>query len=495
MPPMPRAVLYSRISHDPHERQLGVERQEEDCLRLIIRNGWELVRPPYRENDTSASTRTGAKRPVYEQLVVDLQAGTAEVLVCYSTSRLTRRPMDYERLIRLVLDTHVQIATVVSGAVDLSTADGRAIARVLAAMDAAEAERIGERISRASRQRAERGEWHGGPVPPWGYVFSEVEGRRTLKVWPERAALVREAAGRVLAGESLYRIRQDWNARGLTSTADRPWRSQGIKRLLVRGAAAGFNEREGELFRGDWEPIIDEATWHRLRTTLLDPARDTRTFAQRSHLHPLSGLLWCGLCDHLLRSSVLKGVLTYWCADLLGGCNHIRIKAADVERYLLEEIAARAAKRQAPVERDAVLLALRLQQHQLQDDHYDSLLSRPDFIRQSARLRARAADRRRELTGGWTRAVDAERPVTAAIADPEPRRRGALRAHLDRVWVEPHPKGVSAQSPTWELRREVVAQRLRPVWHDADGSTSRRAEDEPVAVALDLPESAWTAPH
>lgn len=495
MPTMPRALVYSRISHDPHERQLGVQRQEEDCLRLITRNGWELVRPPYRENDTSASTRTGAKRPVYEQLVADLQAGTAEALVCYSTSRLTRRPMDYERLIRLVLDTHVKIATVVSGAVDLSTADGRAIARVLAAMDAAEAERIGERISRASRQRAERGEWHGGPIPPWGYVFSEVQGRRTLKVWPERAALVREAADRVQAGESLYRIRQDWNARGLTSTAGRPWRSQGIKRLLVRGAAAGFNERGGELFRGDWEPILDEATWHRLRTTLLDPARDTRTFAQRSHLHPLSGLLWCGLCDHLLRSSVLKGVLTLWCADLLGGCNHIRIKAADVERYLLEEIAARAATKQPPVETDAVLLALRQQQHQLQDDHYDSLLSRADFIRQSARLRARASDRRRELTGGWTRAVDAERPATSGTADPEPRRRAALRAHLDRVRVEPHPKGVSPQSPTWELRREVVAQRLRPVWHHTDGASSSRGEHEPVAVALDLPEPAWTAPR
>ena len=81
--------------------------------------------------------------------MADLQARTAEVLVCYSTSRLTRRPMDYERLIRLVLDTHVQIATVVSGAVNLSTADGRAIARVLAATDAAEAERTSGSAARA----------------------------------------------------------------------------------------------------------------------------------------------------------------------------------------------------------------------------------------------------------------------------------------------------------------------------------------------------------
>lgn len=152
-----RAVIYSRISHDPQDRQLGVERQEQDCLRLVSGRGWELAFPPFRENDTSASTRSSTRRPVYEQMLAQLQAGMADVLVCYSTSRLTRRPLDYERLIRLTQDRGVRIATVVSGAVDLSTADGRVIARVLAAMDAAEAERIGERISRACLQRAEKG--------------------------------------------------------------------------------------------------------------------------------------------------------------------------------------------------------------------------------------------------------------------------------------------------------------------------------------------------
>jgi site-specific DNA recombinase len=381
------------------------------------------------------------------------------VLVCYSTPRLTRRPLDYEGLIRLVLDTRLRIATVVSGAVDLSTADGRAIARVLAAMDAAEA----ERISRASRQRAERGEWHGGPLPPYGYAFTQLDGHRSLVVLPERAALVREAADRVLAGQSLYRIRQDWNQRGLTSSTGKPWRSQGIRRLLVRGAAAGYNERDGALYRGGWEPLLDEATWRRVREVLLDPRRDTRTFAQRSRQHVLSGLLWCGLCDHLLRSSTLQGVLTYWCPELLGGCSHIRIKADDVERYLLEEIDHRSASSPVPAETDPVLLALRAQQ---QDDHYDGLLSRTDFLRQSARLSARVADRRRELTGGWTQAIDSLGPLRATLAAPEARLRATLHRHLERVWVDPHPQGVCAPSPSWERRRDIVARRLRPVWLD-----------------------------
>jgi hypothetical protein len=56
-------VVYSRIYHDPSDSRLGVERQEQDCLRLITRRGWDLTRPPYRENDISASTRSATKRP------------------------------------------------------------------------------------------------------------------------------------------------------------------------------------------------------------------------------------------------------------------------------------------------------------------------------------------------------------------------------------------------------------------------------------------------
>ena len=486
------AVVYSRISHDPLDRKLGVERQEQDCLRLITQRGWELARPPYRENDTSASTKSTAKRPVYEAMLTDLQAGVARVLVCYSTSRLTRRPMDYERLIRLVLDTGLQLATVVSGAVDLGTADGRAIARVLAAMDAAEAERTGERIARASQQRAQRGEWHGGPVPPYGYAFTAArasgEVQRSLTVVPERAALVREAAERILAGQSLYRIRKDWNARGLVSSFGKPWRSQGIRNVLVHGAAAGFNMRKGELYRGAWEPILDEQTWLQVRTILMDPARDTRSFAQRSRRHVLTGLLWCGLCDHLLRSSILNGVLTYWCPDMMGGCSHIRVKAVDAERWLLEQIDGRVAHNLYPVETDPVLQALRLQQHQLQDDHYDNLLSRDDFVRQSSRLRQRVADRRRELTSGYPRALNVEQPVTATLDDPQPTRRAALRAHLERVIVDPHPKGVAAQRSDWEQRRAVVGRRLRPVW------IARQDEDSAPRMVMSPADPAWTVP-
>lgn len=101
-------------------------------------------------------------------MLADVRAGRVDVIVAYSTSRLTRRPAEYDQLISLFKTVGVRVETVVSGIADLSFADGRAMARVLAAMDCAEAERTGERIARAALQRAERGEWHGGPIPPYG---------------------------------------------------------------------------------------------------------------------------------------------------------------------------------------------------------------------------------------------------------------------------------------------------------------------------------------
>lgn len=462
------AAIYSRISHDPAERALGVERQEQDCRALIARNGWLLAGEPYRENDTSASTRSTAKRPVYERMLTDVAAGLVDVVVAYSTSRLTRRPLDYERLISLVQTAGLRIATVMSGAVDLSTADGRAVARILAAMDAAEAERAGERIARAARQRAEQGRWHGGPIPPFGYRFATRDGIRVLDIDETRAELVREAAARVLAGESLYRIRRDWNARGLLSSAGRPWRSQGVRLMLVRGAAAGFAERDGELLAGSWQPILDEATWRQTRQLLTDPARNTRSFEQRSHRYPLSGLLFCGLCGQRLSASIMRYGLTYWCPEGPGGgCGHVRIRGGDTERYLLEATARHLRERRSDSGDDPVLDALRGQLHQLQDDHYDRLLDRSDYVRQTGRLQQRIANRRRQLTAGPPVSGPRRSPVT--IDEPEEMRRAFLRGHLARVDVGRHPPGSTRPPPSWPDRAAKLAARLRLHWHRDEG--------------------------
>lgn len=159
-----RAGIYCRISRDAEDEGLGVQRQEQDCRTLAARLGVEVAEV-FVDNDISASTRSTKRRARYEDMLGAAERGDLDVVLAYSTSRLTRRPMEYVRLITLVEKRDTRIDTVVSGRVDLITADGRFIARTLANADAAEAERTAERVKRAALGRAENGEWHGGHVP------------------------------------------------------------------------------------------------------------------------------------------------------------------------------------------------------------------------------------------------------------------------------------------------------------------------------------------
>ncbi len=72
----------------------------------------------YSDNDISASTRSRKRRPDYERMLDDAETGRFEVLLAYSTSRLTRR----QREIGDMLDVHeshgTQLVTVASGRPD-----------------------------------------------------------------------------------------------------------------------------------------------------------------------------------------------------------------------------------------------------------------------------------------------------------------------------------------------------------------------------------------
>jgi site-specific DNA recombinase len=443
------AAIYSRISHDPEGRQAGVERQEQDCREMAAGRGWVVLEPVYRENDTTASTRSKKSRPVFEQLIQDVTAGGIDVLIAYSTSRLTRRPLEYERLIELTASTELEIHTVVSGPVQLGTADGRAIARVLAVIDAAEAERISERVTRAKLQRAEQGLWHGGPFTPFGYRYAHSSTGRGLDLVVDdaRAKLVREACRRVIRGHSLAGIARDWNARGLVTTTGAPWRPNGIRKMLVRPSTAGLAERRGQLYPGMWPAILRRQDWEAARTILTDPRRDTRTFRKVAKRHALAGLLVCGRCDRLLVSNPLRGVPSFICSPTAnGGCAKIRIQADHVERFLLDRIKERDAAGLESPTHGRIRASLR----QLQDDHYDGLLDRSDYLRQSQRLRGALAQ------------PSGDRVVAGVLTEND--KRAALRRALDSVVVLPHPAGRATSHLDWPTREALLSERLRIRW-------------------------------
>ncbi|MCW2967314.1 MAG: hypothetical protein JWM71_1086, partial [Solirubrobacteraceae bacterium] len=110
--------------------------------------------------------------------------------------------------------------------------------------------------------------------------------------------------------------------------------------------------------------ILDWDTWQTVRGILTDPKRISRHRGQIGTHYPLTGLVYCGRCDHLMYSSIVKYGLTYWCPET-GGCEHMRIRGVDLERLVHELIAERQYGHPTVIETDSVLTALRMQSNQL----------------------------------------------------------------------------------------------------------------------------------
>ena len=95
-----RAFIYNRISDDREGLALGVERQNEDNHATAERLG-VIVAKVFTDNDISASPGSKKYRAEYHEMMRLLRQSEADLVLAYTTSRLTRNPLENEEQIKL----------------------------------------------------------------------------------------------------------------------------------------------------------------------------------------------------------------------------------------------------------------------------------------------------------------------------------------------------------------------------------------------------------
>jgi DNA invertase Pin-like site-specific DNA recombinase len=297
----------------------------------------------YSDNDISAYS--GKRRPGYRKLLADIQSGVVDVVIAWHTDRLHRSPAELEEYIEVCERRRVDTVTVQAGEMDLSTASGKLVARMLGAAARHESEHKAERVRRARQQAAEKGEAHG----PLGYGY-----KADQTIDPEQAEIVRELARRILAGETLYSIAADLNCRCLPTPGGNvgAWRSVTIRQTIMRAALAGWRERRvdargkpgqnkpGEFVaRGSWVPILDRQVVEDVRRLLNDPARRT---SRRRPISLLTGVVQCSKCHSPMSYSFDQryGTGKYVCAAQpgLGRCGGTGIVGQPVDDMVSEAV-------------------------------------------------------------------------------------------------------------------------------------------------------------
>jgi site-specific DNA recombinase len=349
--------IYCRISRDRVGAGLGVERQERDCRELADRLGWAVVET-YCDNDLSAYS--GKRRPDYERLLSDIEAGHLTAVIAWHADRLHRSPVELERYIAVCDGRNVPTQTVRAGHLDLSTANGRMNARITGAVARHESEQKGERVRRQKQQAQAQGRWIGGRRP-FGFALDGVTLRPTAKqlhAMHERAAAlygdtvpavgqlgeladqitaeadaIADATRRILAGESLRSIVSEWNTAELTTATGTPWDGSKARQMLMRPRNAGLTgNRKRVVGPAVWDPIVDRDSWEALVALLGDPSR--LTHRGTSLKLPGSFLYRCD-CGELVRSGGQRadGKPRYACS-----ANHMRRLAEPVDELVFEVI-------------------------------------------------------------------------------------------------------------------------------------------------------------
>lgn len=360
---------------------LAIDRQRSDCERIAKDRGWALVREPYVDQSKSATDKTKV-RPAYDEMVRDYDAGKFDAIVCYDLDRLTRQPRQLEDWIDAAEDRGLRLVTA-NGEADLNTDGGRLYARVKAAVARGEVERKSQRQSDAHVQRASLGRPPKG-VRPIGYATdgtvipheAEVVARLfslfAVRDGPSLAALAAGLSGkkakhiprslehvqkftRTLAIERNER-RADQGLDPRPVPDDGPWHSSTLLGILRNPRYAGWSvytdrrdrtknkrrswyaqvvrDENGDRVQGQWEPIVEEATWLAVQERLDSPARVTNKTGSTSRKHLGSGLFLCGVCDRPVKAHGVR----YRCAG------HLMRVRSHVDDWVLTLLYARLAE-------------------------------------------------------------------------------------------------------------------------------------------------------
>ena len=280
--------------------------------------------------DDDQSAYSGRRRPEYARLLDDIKAGAVAALVVWHVDRLHRQPKELETFIEVCDAAGLANLATVTGDVDLSTHDGRFMARILGAVARKESDDKSRRLRRKHEELAAEGKNGGGGYRPFGFEADRVTIRES------EAVIIGEITARVLGGDSLSSICRDLDERGVKTSRDRGWTLASLRRMIMSPRISGQREHRGEIVGpAQWEAIISPATTARLRAVLGDPRRRTSRSPRR---YLLAGMLRCTRCGAtLLARPKAGGRRNYACLKGPGrsGCGGLSVTADPIEALVV----------------------------------------------------------------------------------------------------------------------------------------------------------------
>jgi site-specific DNA recombinase len=440
-------VIYARLSLDKTGAGLAVDRQVSEVIEPF-----DLTpdTPIYADNDVSATS--GAVRKDYQRLLTDIRRGYVNRVNVWHTDRLWRLPRDLEDFIDVAQEHDVPARAKQAGFIDLSTPGGRVAARIGVSIAKYEVEIKSERQKARNLQHAQAGKPFITHERPYGYEADCVTIRQ------DEAEGYRLMAKLIVTGSSFTETARQLNERGYRTANGKPWLTLTVARLLKNPRYAGIRHYQGQDYKAAWPAIVTDDEWAQLQLVLrMRSEASTRPIARK---YLLTGILYCSKCGTALsgcrtiahRDKTVRRV--YICI----GCKGISRNADALDLFVHECIIYRLdtpalAKLLTRSDAESITARNLLEQRKLKvdrkaalaDDFGDGTLSKPEYLRQKARLDQAIAELDTELAtlqrGQTIQLRAGEQVAEAWDANSTGWKRQLLELLIKRIEVMPSPRG------------------------------------------------------
>ena len=324
MPNPIRAAGYVRVSTAQQTKGESMPAHRERVRKRVEYDGAELVE---MFEDAGRSGRKADSRPGLQDLLSRLD--DFDRVYIPALDRLGRSARDLHNIAHDLAAANVTLVSVKEN-IDTSTATGKLLFSVLAAVAEMESDRIGERLE----DNRERVVTAGLANPPFGYRY---DGHNGYVVVPAQAETVKRIYSEYLAGSSMRQIALALNADGTPSARGGRWTSGIVKEKLENVVYRGdHGSRDGSVRPGVHDPIVSRETWAKAAS---------RREAQRSQpgkgrgratnaLLP-GGFLRCAECESGMRPQHARDA--YRCSgrdEKVNGCEMPSIRRSTLDAAL-----------------------------------------------------------------------------------------------------------------------------------------------------------------
>jgi site-specific DNA recombinase len=333
--------LYARKSSESDERQtMSIGSQIKEMKELAKREDLEIV----ELRQESHSAKKSGNRPIFVQLLIDIDKGMFNGILTWAPDRLSRNAGDLGSLVDLMDQEKLAEIRTYSQSFK-NNPNEKFLLMILCSQAKLENDNRGINVKRGLKAKCEMGIRPG--VAPIGYL-NVMNNNRIKKVIPdsERSWVIQEMFKRVAErGHSGRTIRKWFKEIGFETKNGKILALSKVYATLKNPFYYGEFEYGGEWYKGIHEPLVTKQLWDKVQKQL---QVKSRTWHKKKF--PFKTLCICGSCKggvtaeerykKLINGEYNKHVYYHCARSVDYDCDEPYITEADLIKQLLAHINA-----------------------------------------------------------------------------------------------------------------------------------------------------------